>query len=323
MKREVKIGIYAVVIIACAWAGIRFLSGVDVFGRNATYYAYYDEVNGLQNAAPVMIKGVKVGQVTDVAVDPVEPAIVKVTLSMARQYKLPTDTEARLVSTSIMGGEGIEIIIGQNEALLESGATIPSSYEAGLLASLEGVKEKVVNLVDNLNTTLLSLNSLVEGNSANLTQTIAHLNSISKGLDDAIGGDTGNLAGIVESINSFAVTLKENAGKIEGIVTDVDALTSDLVAGNTAASLAGAVEQLNATLARINGGEGSVGKLIGDEQLYSNLATASENLSALLADLKENPKRYVHFSLFGQNEEKMKAKAEKRAAKAAQKAAAQ
>ncbi len=323
MKREVKIGIYAVVIIACAWAGIRFLSGIDIFGRNATYHVRYERVSGLQSAAPVLIKGVKIGQVTEIAVSPEDPTAVDVAFSVARQYKLPVDTEARLVSTSIMGGEGIELVLGNSAELLENGATLTSGYEAGLFASLDEVKDKVLGLVDNLNTTITTLNALVDNNNANLTATIAHLNSISKGLDDAIGGNTGNLVEIVSGINAFAVALKENAGKIDSIMTDVDTMTSDLVANNTAASIAGAVEQLNTTLARINNGEGSVGKLVGDEQLYANLAQASDNLSALLADLKENPKRYVHFSLFGLDEEKAQAKAEKKAAKAAKKQAKQ
>ncbi len=323
MKREVKIGIYAVVIILAAWAGIRFLSGVDIFGRNATYYAYYDEVNGLQSAAPVMIKGVKIGQVTAVNVSPEDPTNVEVVFSVARQYKLPVGTEARLVSTSIMGGEGIEIVLGRGEVLHKSGDTLVSTCEADLMASLESVKDKVVGLVDNLNATLTGINSLVGSNDRNITEAIAHLNSVMKGLDGAIGGDTNRLSEIVAGINAFTTALQNNASRIDSIMANVDTVTTDLAAGGAIKSLSDALTELNTALARINSGEGSVGKLIGDEQLYANLTQASNNLSALLADLKENPKRYVHFSLFGATDaaEKEAAKAAKKEAKAAKKQA--
>ena len=88
-----------------------------------------------------------------------------------------------------------------------------------------------------------------------------------------------------------------------------------------AEQLASTIASLNAILAEIEGGEGTVGRLMSDEQLYTNLTAASENLSLLLADLKENPARYVHLSVFGKDAEKAKTKADKRAAKAAKKAA--
>ena len=90
MKKEVKIGIYAVVILLSAWAGIRFLSGLDVFGRTRNYTAHYEQVNGLQDAAAVVINGVKVGQVTGVELN-IEQGGVDVNLSVSKEYDIPTD----------------------------------------------------------------------------------------------------------------------------------------------------------------------------------------------------------------------------------------
>ncbi len=327
MKKEVKIGIYAIVILLCAWAGVRFLSGVDVFGRHAIYYARYEQVNGVQNAAPVMIRGVKIGKVSEIRVAPDNPTSVEVVLSIPRSYRLPVDSEARICSTSIMGGKAIEIILGSSPEILESGAAIDSGYEKDLMSSvgseLDYYKDKITTLVENFNTTLQSLNALVDNNNKSITEALSHLNSIAAGLDGAIGKDKEQLAEIVSSIDKFTKALSENSAHIDSIMTNIDSVTSDLAAKNAGESLGASLAELNSVLAKINGGEGTVGRLMHDEQLYANLAQASANLSALLADLKEHPKRYVHFSLFGAKEEadKLSAKTAKKEAKAQKKLA--
>lgn len=327
MKKEVKIGIYAIVILLCAWAGIRFLSGVDVFGRHAVYYARYEQVNGVQNAAAVMIRGVKIGKVSEIRVSPDDPTGVEVVLSIPRSYRLPVDSEARIFSTSIMGGKAIEIVLGSSSEILESGSNINSGYTKDLMAvadsELDYYKDKITTLVENFNTTLKSLNSLVDNNNKSITEALAHLNSITAGLDGAIGKDKQQLADIVASIDKFTKALSENSAHIDSIMTNVDSVTSALAEKNAGKSLGESLAELNSVLAKINGGEGTVGRLMCDEQLYANLTQASANLSALLADLKEHPKRYVHFSLFGAKDEadKQKAKAAKKEAKAQKKLA--
>lgn len=327
MKKEVKIGIYAIVILLCAWAGIRFLSGVDVFGRHAVYYARYEQVNGVQNAAAVMIRGVKIGKVSEIRVSPDDPTSVEVVLSIPRSYRLPVDSEAKIFSTSIMGSKAIEIVLGSSSEILESGSNINSGYTKDLMAvadsELDYYKDKITTLVENFNATLKSLNSLVDNNNKSITEALAHLNSITAGLDGAIGKDKQQLADIVASIDKFTKALSENSAHIDSIMTNVDSVTSALAEKNAGESLGESLAELNSVLAKINGGEGTVGRLMRDEQLYANLTQASANLSALLADLKEHPKRYVHFSLFGAKDEadKQKAKAAKKEAKAQKKLA--
>lgn len=327
MKKEVKIGIYAVVILLCAWAGIRFLSGVDVFGRHAIYYAHYEQVNGVQNAAAVMIRGVKIGKVSEIRVSPDDPTSVEVVLSIPRSYRLPVDSEAKIFSTSIMGSKAIEIVLGSSPEILESGSNIDSGYTKDLMAvadsELDYYKDKITTLVENFNTTLKSLNSLVDNNNKSITEALAHLNSITAGLDGVIGRDKQQLADIVASIDKFTKALSENSAHIDSIMTNVDSVTSALAEKNSGESLGESLAELNSVLAKINGGEGTVGRLICDEQLYANLNQASANLSALLADLKEHPKRYVHFSLFGAKDEadKQQAKVAKKEAKAQKKLA--
>lgn len=313
MKKEVKIGIYALLIFLGSWAGIRFLSGADIFGRNNVFYAYYDDASGLQNASSVVIRGVKVGQVSSVAISPEDPTKVQVTLAVSKDYTIPVDSKAKIFSAGLMGGQAVEIVLGKESALLEPGATITSAVEVGMFDALSSefgdIKEKLVVMMDNINTTLTTLNTLVDSNNANISSAISNLNGILADLEKSQ---------IVANLDSFTGTLKNNGEKIDSIVSSVNNLATTLDEQQMGQKLAAAVENLSTLLAKFNSAEGTVGSLLNDKELYANLTQASENLSALLGDLKENPKRYVHFSLFGgeSKAEKKAAKAEKRAAKA-------
>ena len=120
MRREVKIGIFAVLMIGALWAGIRFLKGFDIFSRNAVYYAAYDQVDGVQNASPILIRGVKVGAVTDISFDPSIGNEVVLQLTIQRKYRIPSNSEARIYSNSIMGAKAIEIALGDAGTYLQS-----------------------------------------------------------------------------------------------------------------------------------------------------------------------------------------------------------
>ncbi len=313
MKKEVKIGIYALLIFLGSWAGIRFLSGADIFGRNNVFYAYYDDASGLQNASSVVIRGVKVGQVSSVAISPEDPTKVQVTLAVSKDYTIPVDSKAKIFSAGLMGGQAVEIVLGKDSALLEPGATITSAVEVGMFDALSSefgdIKEKLVVMMDNINTTLTTLNTLVDSNNANISSAISNLNGILADLEKSQ---------IVANLDSFTGTLKDNGEKIDSIVSSVNNLATTLDEQQMGQKLAAAVDNLSTLLAKFNSAEGTVGSLLNDKELYANLTQASENLSALLGDLKENPKRYVHFSLFGgeSKAEKKAAKAEKKAAKA-------
>ena len=299
MKKEVKIGIYALLIFLGAWAGIRFLSGADIFGRTNTYYVYYDNANGLQNAAAVAIRGVKVGQVSNIAIAADEPSKVAVTLAVSKAYSIPMDSKAKIYSAGLMGGQAIELILGTSTEILEPESKITPLVELGMVEMLTSefgdIKEKLMGMVDNINVTLNSLNGLVDSNNANISAAIANLNGILADLEQS---------NIVSNLDSFTGTLKSNGEKIDSIVENVGNLTATLDEQQIGTKLSQSVEQLNSLLAKFNESEGTVGSLLNDKALYANLAEASNNLSLLLEDLKEHPKRYVHFSLFGGKAEK-------------------
>lgn len=324
MKREAKIGIFAVAMIIAAWAGIRFLKGFDIFGRNTVYYAAYDQVNGVQSASSVMMQGVKIGTVTGISFDPQRSDKVILQLTIKRQYRIPSDSEAKIVSSSLMGAKAIEVTYGESDIYLEKGDTLRSSRNRDLMdmagSELEFFKQKISQVTDELSLTLGNINRLLEENGENISGTLGNLNNLSGDLAQLLDSEKSNLQEAVRNLTEFADMLGENAPRVDSIVGNLNDVTGELAEAEFARKLSDAVGQVGSLLERIEAGEGTVGRLVNDPALYDSLTTAGSNLAALLADLKNYPSRYVHFSLFGRDPEKMKAKALRKAAKEAARA---
>lgn len=322
MKKEIKIGIFAVVVLLATWAGVRFLSGLDVFSRTRTYYVDYTEVSGIAQASPVMILGVKVGSVTEIKLDPTKAEGVRLTLEVSRDYDLPVDSKAKLFSDGLMGGKAIAIEYGTSAEFLKSGDNITAAYDKGLMdiagAELEGLTKKIGEALGALTATLDNVNALLDDNRKSFNGVMQNLDSMTGSMDDVLTGKKADLAAIVDNLSAFADALGRNSAKIDSVVTNVATVADQFAAADVANSLQQTLSKLNSTLDKLNSGEGTVGKLMSDEALYDNLAMASANLSTLLADLQAYPKRYVHFSLFGRG-----AKADERAHKKAAEAQAE
>lgn len=324
MKREAKIGLFAVAMICAAWAGIRFLKGFDIFGRNVEYYAVYDQVGGVQNASPIMVKGVKIGTVSAIMFDPQRSDRVVLRLTVKKEYGIPTDSEARIVSNGLMGSKAIEISYGTAPTYFAKGDTIRSGRDPGLMdvagSELDFVKQKISQVTGDLSRTLGDLSRLLESNEQNIGATLAHLNALTGELSGLMTAEKRNLHAVVDNFARFSGALGSNTGRIDSIVYSLNRIASQLSDADFARELSEAAGSLNDLLHKLDRGDGTAGRLMNDPALYDSLTLASGHLSALLADLKAYPARYVHLSLFGRDPEKMKERAERRAAKAAAKA---
>ena len=303
MKREVKIGIFAIVILLCFWAAIRFLSGIDIFSRNMIYHATYSNVSGLQSAAPVTINGVKVGTVEAIEL---KDTTVVIDIAVNRKYGIPSDSKAKIYSDGLLGSKAIVIELGSSAQMLQKGDTIASAVNRDLMdvagSELEFFKQKLSTITDDLSVTLRNLNSLIENNSDDFSATMSHLNSISASLDQVLTREKTDLVSIVNSLEQLARTLSDNSHHLENIMANADSFSQQLEAAridSLAASFNRTATQLSTMLEQVNSGQGSLGKLLTDQALYDNLTAASQNLSLLLEDLKAHPKRYVHLSVFG------------------------
>ena len=324
MKREVKVGVFAVAVLLAAWFGARFLKGSELFSNNYKYYAYYDQVGGIQTASHVMIYGVKVGSVTKVTLDEDPSKGVELELSIDRRYRIPADSKAKIFSNGVMGGKAVDIVMGSSPEYVDDGGTLASEVGVDIIdmagSELEFFKEKITEVVGSLTTTLDGINSLLEENSANLNSIVANVDGITASTDEILRDQKTHLKEAIASLNLFAQSLGNNTEHIDSIMGNLDAFSAQLAEADLVSEVESTVEHLNAVLAAADAETGTVGKLLNDAELYDNLSAASDNLSLLLADLKANPKRYVHFSLFGSNPDRQAERAAKKEARRAAKA---
>ena len=311
MRREVKIGVFAVVMLGCLWGGIRFLSGIDIFSRNIPYYVAYPEISGIQTATPVTIQGVKVGTVTAIGFDPSVSRDVVLQLTVRRSFRIPRDSKARIYSDGFMGGKAIAIEMGDSPQLLSKGDTLVAAETRDMLAAagteLADVKERLTRVMDNLSVTLESVNAVLKDNKGNIDGTLTHLNSISGNMDAVLAAEKGSLRTAIDNIGKFSTALGENSERFSSMIANLDRFSQQLTEADIdslSLGLRTTLGELNRTVARINEGKGTVGRLMNDPRLYESLETASANLAALLEDLKAHP------SLFGRKDkgEKVKTK---------------
>ena len=329
MKREIKVGLFAIAVLLIGWGVIKYLKGIDVFSSSNVYYAYYDQVGGIQPASHVMIYGVKVGTVTNVTLNEDPTKGVEVELTLDNQYQIPVDSKAKIFSDGLMGGKAVEIIYGSSTEMIPNEGTIQTTKSTDLMemasAEMEGLLAKVTVIMDNLTQTLDNINNLMAQNTENITSIVSNVDGLTGNANAMLAKERVHLEEALESLSKFSKSLGDNSEQVESIIGNLDTFSTQLAQSNIVAEVEGAVTKLNEVLAAVNDKEGSVGKLLSDDELYENLTSASENLSVLLTDLKENPSRYINVSVFGSSPykkvEKAKAKAELKAIKRAEEAA--
>ena len=315
IKRELKVGVFAVLVIAVAWWGIKWLGGQNVLLTNNIYYVYYDDVSGLQESSEVKLRGVKVGNVTDIVLER-DRGVVELAVETKYEDLIPSNSIAEMGAAGLMGG--VEIVIKQgdsaepiaNDGFLE-GRVKPDMI--GMLADGGSA------LIEELNATVESLHAMLDGNSETITSLVANLESVTATIDKVLA--SGQIQGALNNLSSFTDTLAENEARIDSMLANLDNFTGELAEADVVSKLTTTVESLNGVLAEINNQEGTVGKLLNDSELYDSLNTAGNNLGLLLEDLKANPMRYVHFSLFGTSEQKIAEKEAKREARRAKREA--
>lgn len=295
LGKELKIGVFAVVVLLVTWWGIKWLSGQNLLHRSDVYYAYYDNVAGLQESSRVKLRGVDVGNVRAVELG---RDSVKVTLTIERGYidLIPKNSIAEIYSVGFMGGVEIQILRGDAEESIEPHDMLIGRVKPDMLGELT---TKGTELMEGMTQTVESVNRLLTENSRQLTSFVANLERVSISVEAIIASSKGKIDAALTDMQNFTSVLAESTDNIERIIENFDALSADVAERELVSKLTTAVEGLNSALEALNEGDGTAAMLLSDKALYESLTEAGDNLGMLLEDLRSNPTKYVHFSLFG------------------------
>ncbi|HEY9559825.1 MAG TPA: MlaD family protein [Anseongella sp.] len=306
IAKETKIGVLAAVAIAILIIGYNFLKGNNVFSDSQQFYAIYDRVDGLTESKPIYVNGFQVGRVARLELLPNKK--IRATLEVNGNTPIPEGTIAEIQSTDLLGSKAIYFVLGSSEKMAQNEDTLASNVEKSLAESVNPVKDKAVVMLDKIDSILTALNSImnpefqdnIHKSLVSINNTLQSLESTSKKVDNIVGTGAQRVQRILDNVESITNNLRENNEQITGIMGNIEQVTDQVAAGKLQETLLQANQattQLAATMKKIEDGEGSLGALLNDQQLYDNLTNSAENLDKLMIDLRENPKRYVHFSL--------------------------
>jgi phospholipid/cholesterol/gamma-HCH transport system substrate-binding protein len=307
LSNEVKVGAVAIVtILVFIWL-YNFLKGKEYFKSTVYYYSVYDHVGGLAESSPVEINGYKVGVVQSIDFINETSGKLLVVFSVSRGFKLPKNTVAEITPVSIIAGMKVQFVYGNGPGFYSPGDTIPGRLAESLLNVVENelhpIKEKMISLIYVLDSTISSLNEIMDPEfRKNLQGTMANLNSTSESIDNIIGSKEKDLKATLENISKFSRMLSDNTEKMSSTFSNLESITDTLAAADIYTSvlnLKKSLEKASSLIDNLNNGKGSAGQLFTNDSLYINLNNSLANLNLLLQDMKTNPKRYVHFSLFG------------------------
>lgn len=277
-----------------------YFKGQNLLISSRTFYATYSSVEGLTKSAPITINGFNVGSVVGMELTP-DGRNVLLTLLIQDDIEFSKNSKAQIYETGLIGGKAVAIVFANDGARpAVSGDTLASEVKDGLT---ELVNQRLTPLQEKIEKMMVSADDLLQNiNDIFDDRTKAHLRGSVARLDST-------LASIQRLSSSAESMLASNKSKLNSAFDNAEKFTENLVAISdtlTEADLAGTINRLNQSLASVSAllkdieqGKGSVGKILKDEKLYDNIEGATAQLEALLQDMKLNPKRYVHFSLFG------------------------
>lgn len=304
LSNEIKASLIIFGGIILFLIGFNFLNGTSLFKSENTHYAIYDNVEGLQIGTKVTISGLAVGKVAQIDFLP-NSAKILVTFTLRKDVSFSKNSTAELYESGLIGGKSIAIQpVYDNAANLKDGDTLRATIKPGLTdvvnQQIAPLQQKLESVLANADSLFIGVNDVLNKEGRNnlsltlneLSQTVKNVNAVAASLDQILNKQKGNLNTTLDNVAAIS--------------KNVNQLTDSLAQSNIKQSIDNfktTVIKLNNLLVDLEAGKGSMGKLLKDEQLYRNIEASTKEIELLIKDLKEHPKRYVHFSLFGKKEE--------------------
>ena len=293
ITKEVRIGIAGIIALCVLVYGINYLKGINMFKPSSYFYVKFRNVNGLAKSSPVFADGVRVGIVRDIYYDYNQAENVVVEVELDTELRIPKGSSAELTS-ELMGGVRMDILLANNpREKYAIGDTIPGKLNNGMMESVAALMPQIEQMLPKLDSIMTSLNTILGDQSIPATlhsveKMAANLEVTSGQLKVLMGRDIPQLTGKLNTLGDNFISISDNLKKIDY--------------ANTFNEIEQTLANVKIVTEKLNSKDNTVGLLLNDPQLYNNLNATTANAASLLEDLKEHPKRYVHFSLFGKKE---------------------
>lgn len=295
-SKEVQIALVAIAGIVVMFFGLKFLKGMTLFSTADNYYAKFTNVAGLSVSSPIYSNGYRVGVVEDVIYDYNGTNQIIAVLGLNSKMHLPSGTTAE-ISKDLMGNIELDLILGPNPVdQMEPGDTIYGHIQQSALSKASEMIPQIQKMLPKLDSILYSVNMLLSDPA--LSSSIHNIDQI-----------TANLSSTTNELHHLSANLKTQMPgmmeKADNVLANTNTLTknlSDLDIAMTMAKVNNTLQNVEQMTAKLNSNDGTLGLLMRDQELYRNLSSTMSHTDSLMIDLKQHPKRYVHFSIFGKKD---------------------
>lgn len=310
-SKEIKAGIIALISVIGFVLVFQFMKGKSLFTTDNIFYAVYDNVQGVEPASKVSINGLKVGRV-----DQIKPVTAKngavhfvVAIAVDRDFKVAKNSEVEIFEPGLMSAKELRINLAYDGPMAKDGDTLKGSQELSMLSNLGQqvgpVKDQLQVVLKRVDSLMVNANAITDAQNqaeirallSNLNRTVASFESTSRQANALVANNDPRVQKMLDNANLATISARSTIDKFGNVADEVDVQKL-----NTAIDkLSLTADKLSSVVGSIQNGNGTLGKVMKDEELYNNLNNASNNLNQLIEDMKANPKRYINFSVFGKN----------------------
>ncbi len=297
ISKEVKVGVLATIAIAMFVVGFNYLKGQNIFTSSNNYYGVYKKIDGLFESNPVLINGFKVGHVSNVSMDN-STLELTVEISVPGDIEVPLNSRMRIINNDMIGSKAIELILGDTSVLATDGTRLFSEQDEGIIQAVSAV---LTPLSQSVNRVISDIDTAVVG--ADLEGTLRDASLALRAFKETADKLNHMLDGKDEQFDQIFVNVERTTSELRGLAPKIDSIASQLertTASISKIELNETIEEINAlvlelnkTTMAINEGQGSLGKLVNEDELYQNLDATILQLKALLVDIENYPSRYT------------------------------